>query len=141
VGVYNFFGFENRLPFWDSQLLHFFKMLPYQNKLHKKLYDDLLVSTIFAEFDVNFKKELQASNFDLRKQRIKKMLKPFFPALMKRLYVNRNAWNFYPEITAVFIAEMKKANFHFKLSGNSFNEIIVQWYLFKMKDLGFKVSS
>jgi len=141
VGVYNFFGFENRLPFWDSQLLHFFKMLPFQNKLHKKLYDDLLVNTIFAEFDVNFKKELQASNFDLRKQRIKKMLKPFFPAFMKRLYVNRNAWNFYPEITAVFIAEMKKANFHFKLSGNSFNEIIVQWYLFKMKDLGFKVSS
>lgn len=38
VRVYDFWGFEWRLPFWDQDVMDFWKAIPYGLKLDKKLY-------------------------------------------------------------------------------------------------------
>ncbi|MBE0652218.1 MAG: asparagine synthetase B family protein, partial [Bacteroidales bacterium] len=42
VTTYCFFGYEFRLPYWDNELLDFFRYLPLSAKVNKFLYDDIL---------------------------------------------------------------------------------------------------
>lgn len=42
VRVYDFWGFEWRLPFWDQEIMDFWKNVPYGLKLNKKLYIEYL---------------------------------------------------------------------------------------------------
>ena len=42
VRVYDFWGYEWRIPLWDSELMDFWSAIPYRLKLRKKLYLDYL---------------------------------------------------------------------------------------------------
>ncbi len=41
--IYAWFGYEYRLPFYDVAFQEFFRDVPYEFKLNKKLYDTFLV--------------------------------------------------------------------------------------------------
>ncbi|MDD5680574.1 MAG: asparagine synthase-related protein [Candidatus Omnitrophica bacterium] len=43
--VYDFWGYEWRIPLWDSELMDFWSAVPYKLKLRKKLYLDYLEKT------------------------------------------------------------------------------------------------
>ncbi len=63
--VYEFFGYEHRIPLWDIELASFFKNIPWKHKnrsnkikyilYRKNLYDSLVMS-YFKEYDVEYKK-------------------------------------------------------------------------------------
>lgn len=44
VRVYDFWGYDWRLPLWDIELMEFWKEIPYDLKLNKKLYIEYLVN-------------------------------------------------------------------------------------------------
>ena len=47
--VYEFYGYEWRMPFWDDQYLKFWQKVPLKYKLNQKLYKDMLKNNNFGE--------------------------------------------------------------------------------------------
>ena len=132
TAVYRFFDYPFRLPFWDNELIDFFKHLPLEFKLHKKLYDDVLVNSFFKEAKINFSKELQTSRQTIRNQQFKEKIKPFLPRFVVRAFQKKDDPIFYREITKLMIDDMKKSGFNYKNTGNNYNAVIVQWYIQKV---------
>jgi len=135
ANVYTFFGYEHRFPYWDNELLDFFKNLPKEYKIMKILYSDILKSIYFEKANLNFNKELQSSSIEFNKQKLKNLIKPFAPYFIIKYYLSKNDWLNSSKITQEMIDSMKKNNLKFTKKFNSFNELNIQWYLYFCKDL------
>ncbi len=125
--VFLFFGYEVRFPFWDIELIIFFKTVPTKHKEMKKLYDDILVNHYFMPYKLNFEKEIQPTKTALILQKIKPYLKPYLPKTQKEKITIRNDWKNYAEITKVLCSELSE-----NLSEN-YNSRIITWYAAKIK--------
>lgn len=53
VRVYEWWGYEWRLPLWDNDVMEYWRRVPFQLRLHKLLYDRY-AQRLFLEFDVAF---------------------------------------------------------------------------------------
>ena len=127
--VYNFFGYEHRLPFWDNELLSFFKNVPFKYKKMKLLFDDVLQNNYFTEFDINFAKELKPTQNEIRLQAVKNIIKPFLPSFIIKKLRMKNDWlNSYLS-SSQMIEFLKQQNINIKTNARSNNEITIQWYL------------
>ena len=87
--TYTFFGYEFRIPFWDLELVNFFKYLPLSAKLNKYLYDDILCNDIFDALEVNFRAELQPTEREIRNMKIKNKVKKIIPDPVKTMLIDR----------------------------------------------------
>jgi len=58
VRVYEFFGYEWRIPLWDSELMDFWSKVPLKYIIKKELYDDYLFERLFNNLDVDFRKPI-----------------------------------------------------------------------------------
>ena len=76
ASIYTFFGYQHRFPFWDKELLEFFKKIPQEQKQLKVLFDDVLINHYFKPFNVYFEKELVPDKKKLTIQKIKDTVKP-----------------------------------------------------------------
>lgn len=133
ASFYSFFGYEFRFPFWDLEILNFFKNLdPVLKK--DKLFFDAILEEYFINFDVFFKKEdsLILENKHLKK--LKKSIKPILSRFIKKKRLQKIDWNNYQLLTKKMLLEMKKANSKVKRVYLEYNEIITQWYLFQLKN-------
>jgi len=54
VRVYEFFGYEWRIPLWDSELMDFWARVPLKYRIKKELYDEYLFERLFKEYDISF---------------------------------------------------------------------------------------
>ena len=133
ITSYSFFGYEYRLPFWDNELIDFFRFLPLHVKINKYLYDDILSNEYFEPYKLNFTRELQPGESDLRKLKLKTRIKKHLPEDVKRLFVNSKDPLYYKEITSYFVEDMEKNGIKIKIHGNSYNSLIIQWYIYQLK--------
>jgi asparagine synthase (glutamine-hydrolysing) len=129
--VFEYHGYGFRFPFWDKRLMDFFGSLPLQFRNKKKLYDDY-VQDIFKEYHVWFDEDYQVNN---RKNKIKKMVKKKFPIPLKKRLLKRNDWQHYVKITSKLIESKQQEKYKIKFTGNSYNEVIIAWYLDEIKKL------
>ena len=127
--IYTFFDYEFRAPFWDLEIINFFKYLPLTAKLNKYLYDDILRGDYFKDYKVNFKKELQPKESDLRKLRYKTRVKRYLPEFIKVLFLNKKEDLFYYEITKILREDLLSKGKKIRIHGNSYNSLIIQWYI------------
>lgn len=134
ASFYTFFGYEVRFPFWDKEVLTFFKNVPIEQKEMKKLYDDILVKHYFEPNNISFEKELQPSLKVLLSQQIKNKIRPFLPAFLKQKFLKKNDWINYDPITKELLMCMDKQHLKTKLYYHSYNEIIVKWYIYFCKN-------
>jgi len=134
ITTYTYFGYSYRLPFWDNELLDFFKYLPLHVKINKYLYDDILSNVYFEPFGLNFTRELQLSETDIRRLKLKSQIKKHLPDEFVRLFVTVKDGLFYNEITQYFKEDLHKNNIDIKIHGNSYNSIITQWYYYKVQE-------
>jgi asparagine synthase (glutamine-hydrolysing) len=130
--TYTYFGYEFRSPFWDRKLVDFFKFLPLSAKINKYLYDDLLSNKYFAEQDINFENEFRILESDIRNYKIKSQIKQYLPENVNRLFVNKKDGLFYREITRIMKDDLLNKNIKIKIHGNSYNSLIIQWYLYQL---------
>lgn len=135
TSVFNFFGYEQRFPFWDKELLMFFKTVPFEDKKMKKLYDDILKNYYFKMYKVNFEKEIQPSQFLIYFQKIKNYIKPVLPYFLRKKQLIKNDWKNYKEITDRMLAFAEKNQLPINKKINKYNEIIIQWYLLYVNEL------
>ena len=47
--IYEFYGYEWKMPFWDDQFLFFWQKVPLEYKLDQKLYIDMLKQQNFGD--------------------------------------------------------------------------------------------
>lgn len=50
--VYEFLGYEWRIPLWDSELMNFWSKVPLKYRIKKELYDEYLFERIFREYTI-----------------------------------------------------------------------------------------
>ena len=132
--IYTFFDFEFRIPFWDQELVDFFKHLPISAKLNKYLYDDILTSDFFEEYGLNFRQELQPTERDFQKAKVKQVIKQTLPNAVTDKLVKKRDIICYYEITGILREDLKRRGVNIKFHGNRFNSIIIQWYVDDLKN-------
>ncbi len=133
ANVFSYFGYQYRLPFWDTELVNFFKMLPYTYKMNKKLYNEVLKEAYFSKLDINFKDELQPSQIEIRKQLFKNSLKPWLPKFIKIRTTRRQDWANYHAVTRPMIRQMTESGLKFKAFDIPYNAVIMQWYVSQLE--------
>ncbi len=121
--VFDFFGYQIAFPFWDNELIQFFKEVPAEFKYNKLLYDDVL-KNFFIKQNVNFKKELSPNKKQIIFQKIKNKVKKFAPSKLRYRILLRNDWCSYSIITKPMARDI---NFNYKKI-KKFNSIITVWY-------------
>ncbi len=129
ANIFDFFGYEYRLPFWDTELVDFFKSVPFEYKLYKKLYDNTLKNNYFNKYNVDFNNEIQINSFDIKKQRIKNKIRPHLHKKCKLYFLNKNDWAAYEPITKYFLNNLKERNIPYLFRADSYNSIISRWYV------------
>lgn len=134
ANFYSFFGFEHRFPFWDKELLDFFKKVPVKYKNMKTLFDAILINEYFKKYNVYFEKELQPSKRAIYIQKIKEKIKPFLPIFIRKYLLQKNDWVHYKPITNQMLNFINSKGVKVKKMSKSYNEIITQWYIYYSKD-------
>lgn len=134
ASFYTFFDYEFRFPFWDNELLDFFKEVPITYKYNKILFDDVLIDKYFKPFNVHFEKEHQPKPQSFLLQKIKKQIKPFLPKFIKEKKVSYNDWNNYKIITAKMLIFLESKDVKVTRTYNDYNEIVSQWYIYVSKN-------
>jgi len=71
--VYEYYGFEWRIPLWDNELIEFWYSIPNQYREKNKLYNTFLMQNVFKPYNIDISKN--ESNSYLSK--VKKMLPDF----------------------------------------------------------------
>lgn len=56
VRMYDYFGYEWRLPLWDKELIEYWYKIPNNLRINSYLYDEYLVEILFREFNIDFRK-------------------------------------------------------------------------------------
>ena len=133
ASFYTFFGYEVRFPFWDLELLKFFKELPVEYKNDKSFFDQVLQNNYFEKFYVNFEKEKKSKITRSNFVGLKKIIKSFLPTFIKEKRMKDRDWNNYELVTQDMIAQMKSAKLSIHRTYNDYNEVVTQWYLYKIK--------
>ena len=134
--VFPFFGYQFRFPLWDKQLRDFFRRTPYPLRSFKFLYDQHLESRYFKPLGVYFgKEEIRERKQDLRMQQYKNLLKPFVPAWIKNHRLQKRDYLCYHQFTGQLAVEMTKKGIKPAENYSSYNALICQWYLEKIKSL------
>lgn len=127
--VFNIFGYRTYFLFWDNEILSFSSKLPFSEKKYKKLYDKVLTEHYFEPNKVNFRKEIQASAYELFLQKIKNKFKKYLPEKLKRKFLKKNDWINYDSITKIMLEDLKKRGKHIPKKLRSYNSIIINWYI------------
>ncbi len=55
--VYEFFGFEWRMPLWDKELMECWYAVPNKFRINNQLYNDFMFSYLFKKYEVDFYKK------------------------------------------------------------------------------------
>jgi len=132
ASFYTFFGYTTRFPFWDKELLCFFKELPIDYKRDKSFFDTVLNDYYFKAHNVNFD-----NNTEIKKNRFKQLksiLKTFLPTFIKKKRLEKRDWNNYRIITLKMLEQLKNRNVKVFRLYKDYNEIITQWYLYLIKN-------
>ena len=130
--LYEFFGYDARLPFWDNEMLEFFRTLPANLKYNKLFYVNFLKTNLFSNYSINFEKELQPEYKKNLLSLLKKIVKPYTPKFVFRLLSTYRDEVCMDEITEILLSDLKKGKI--KLNTIHANEIFARWYLMKIKE-------
>ena len=134
VRIYTFFGYAFRLPYFDRELVNFFRDLPVEVKRDKSLYDDLLTSEYFVPAEVYFEKELQTTLQAYARARFRARIKQHLPRMVLTLLPKRADVLCYREITAQLRKDLLLRGGRPAAYGSKYNKMIIDWYLFDLEE-------
>ncbi|MBR5855625.1 MAG: hypothetical protein IKY87_08175 [Paludibacteraceae bacterium] len=131
--VYQFFGYDVRLPYWDKAFLEMFRVMPFEDLYGCLFYTKLIRENLFKKMGVDFPNPYPSKwyfyKMKLRK-RIKKVLLPF---------IHRNTYKM-DSLGELLLSKpmldelIAKKQYRLKV-GHFANEIMKDWYLMKVKEM------
>lgn len=134
-GVYSYFGYDCRMPFWDNQFIDFCNSLPFKYKVNKKLYDHTLTRLIFSDLNLNLARELNPRRMDKAQHQIKKRLKRWLPGRISSLLISHKNPVLYDMISSFFISDAGREHFNDPPDTDNYNSYLAQWYLLRIRNL------
>ena len=125
--IWDFFGYQYVLPFWDELFVSFFASLPHLYKVNKNFYDEA-VKALFSENNLPAAHNQKTTQLTVWKQRIKLWLMKFFllRPLLDRKILWKNDFSCYRHVTKNIVAELKQAGSYKHIL--RFNGILSAWY-------------
>jgi asparagine synthase (glutamine-hydrolysing) len=121
---YDFFAKKALLPFFDNEFTDFFRSLPFNYKINKRIYDKTLKEYYFKPFALNFEKEFQATPKDYCKNLLKQSLPSIFTNKYNKIKTINDNCN-YLYITK----QISSNNFSIKKDFSHPNQLMIHWYL------------
>jgi asparagine synthase (glutamine-hydrolysing) len=135
AGVYPYFGYDCRMPFWDNQFIDFCNSLAFKYKVDKKLYDYTLTRLIFSDLNLNLSRELNPTRLDKTRHQIKKRLKRWLPGRLLSLLISHKNPVLYDKISSLLIADAGREYFNVPPDKDNYNSYLAQWYLLGIRKL------
>ncbi len=133
--VFGYFGYEVRFPFWDNELVDFYRDIPFKYRAYKRLFNDILREAYFKPMGVHYKRERNPTVFQIRKQVLKNRLKKFIPEkLINRFNYDTDYFN-YKDITAYMVEQAINKGENINTNVRYYNAIIAQWYLLQLEHM------
>ena len=130
--IYEFFGFEHRMPLVDSDFMDIMENIPFGLKYGKKLYDEVLREYFFEPYGLNFSDETNPDDNALRVQEVKNTIKNILPKKIVDIYrekiKSKSDTYFNIGVTNEMIKDLRKNGAEPDMSGENRNSIIIQWY-------------
>lgn len=131
--LYGYFGHEVLLPFWDKEMLRFFKTLPTELKNEECFYTDCIRKYVFRPAGVDFSINEPPTKTTYRLQLQKDFIKSVLPAsLLKFILPEQKSSTGLQYINRQMEAEI--LGMKPKLYSNMHNEKSLLWYLAKLDD-------
>ena len=126
--IWDFFGHQYALPFWDELFTSFFDSLPYSYKINKNFYIEA-VNELFSEKGISFDSVLRPVRFAEKKQRLKFWLTKF--SFLHPFLLRRNLWGcdiaHFREFFGAICLDLERAERYKKILQQ--NGILSAWYL------------
>jgi asparagine synthase (glutamine-hydrolysing) len=132
--IFRHFGFDYVTPLWDAELISFFQSLPFEQKLHKSLYNNVLQNYFFKKYALDFTTDLQESANQLAWQGAKNWLKTQLPRAVNQFFVQKNDYFCYREMVDFLISEAGREHFKTPNPPNDYSRLLSQWYFWKTKN-------
>jgi asparagine synthase (glutamine-hydrolysing) len=133
--VYNYFGYQYIIPYWESALIDFFSHVPFDFKINKKVYNYTLINLFFKPAGLNLTKELYPSSFQLTLINIKKKIKKILPSFIVTFLIDHRSLVFYDGISKHLINDGGRENFKVPPESNNYNSYLTQWYMIKVREM------
>lgn len=124
--AYQFFGYDIRLPYFDIELVEFFRTLPFEYKLYKRIYKEVLDEAYFKPIGICFTDELQPTPFDYKKKMLKQYVTRVIPSL-KHLSKQRD-FHCYVEIAHLLFEKYEYQPDSSYMRG-LLSSSIIDWYM------------
>ena len=126
--IWDFFGHQYLLPFWDEMFTSFFFALPYPYKISKNFYVET-VWEMFSERGILFESESRISRSAEKKQRVKLWLTkvPFFSLFLQRRDLWQSDFSGIRLFSDRVCLDLKRAGKYKKIRHR--NGLLSAWYL------------
>jgi len=134
ASVYNYFGYQYIIPYWESALIDFFSHVPFDFKINKTVYKHTLINLFFEPAGLNLTKELYPSSFQLMLINIKKRIKKILPSFIVTFLIDHRSLVFYDGISKHLINDGGRKNFKVPPESNNYNSYLTQWYMIKVRE-------
>lgn len=122
--LYEFLGHDIRMPFWDKELVTLFQHAPLSQTLNRTLYDTYATEYLFKPYNVNIG-VLNPSKKSIRIQLLKDFIKKILPHSVVRFLRKDHSKTGELELISAFCKNS---------DGKDANEIMLKWYLEKVKN-------
>ena len=133
--IYEFFGYDVRLPLWDNEVIEIFRTAPYSQLENCVFYNTYVTTQLFKFFNVNFieqNKSPQKVTFLIFK--IKNRIKRFLPKIIINRFAKLEDKLGERELSAPLLQELiNKKYYKNKYDYTSINEIIKDWYFYNIQ--------
>jgi asparagine synthase (glutamine-hydrolysing) len=134
ASVYNYFGYQYIIPYWESDLIDFFSHVPFDFKINKQVYSYTLINLFFEPTGLNLTKELYPSSFQLALINVKKKIKKILPSFIVTLLIDSRSLVYYDGISKHLINDAGRENFRVPPESNNYNSYLTQWYMIKVRE-------
>ena len=130
--LYEFFGFEWRMPLWDNEIVEYWYRIPNNQRINDKLYDRYLFSRIFKPQEIDFVIKDSFSRIVYLN-----ILKKIFPLrclnYLRKIYMLMPKkkieadYNAFSELSTFYHRDLKSEKTTKKI--NDFNQIYSKWFI------------
>lgn len=133
--VYEFFGYEVRLPYWDKEFLEFFRKIHIKQLEMQNFYTHTIRQHIFIPMKVDFEQK-QENRVFFYKRKIRNRIKHLLPITILRLRKNTNDILGERELAKPMLEELiQHGIYRNKRYAISANQIMKDWYLMKVRQV------
>jgi asparagine synthase (glutamine-hydrolysing) len=91
--VYEYFGYEWRMPLWDNELIEYWYKIPNKYRVNNSLYNDFLYTRLFIKYNIAIDKSQSNKKLRMIKQLLPKKFRDYILYILNK-YLIKNKRNF-----------------------------------------------